>query len=207
MPVQRSVGTVTITGLSTSVSLTPDTTTSAYGFAGDIPQPGFTEGAAITLNAAGAVYGPFSLSAQGVAALTLTSGEVTVATGTPITLTWTPPTTPANGRIHISLNLASHGTDSVALDCDVADTGSYQIPATLITQLLKEEVAGYPTLTVARRTADSIAIAPGCVDLLVQAVVVSEVVIAGVTYCANRGETAECVTGQICKDNYICGPI
>ena len=89
------------------------------------------------------------------------------------------------------MNLSSHGTDSVALACDVADTGSYQIPATLVTQLLAEEVAGYPRLTVARRTADSIAIAPGCVDLLVQAVVVKDdVAIAGVTYCANPGETA-----------------
>jgi hypothetical protein len=206
MPVHRSVGTVTITGLSTSVSMTPDTTTNSYYFAGTIPQPGFTEGAAITLSAAGADYGPFSLSAQGVAALTLTSGAVTVTTGTPITLTWTPPAQPANGRIHISLNLASHGTDSVALECDVADTGSYQIPATLITQLLTEEVAGYPRLTVARRTADSIAIAPGCVDLLVQAVVVrDDVVITGKTYCANPGDATGCSSGQTCQDNLICG--
>jgi hypothetical protein len=141
-----------------------------------------------------------------VAALTLTSGAVTVKADTPITLTWAPPTQPANGRIHISLNLSSHGTDSAALECDVPDTGSYQIPGTLLTRLLSEEVAGYPTLTVARRTADSIAIAAGCVDLLVQAVVVSyDVTIFGMTFCPNPGETADCPIGQTCQDNMICG--
>jgi hypothetical protein len=205
MPVQRSVGAVTITGLSASVSMTPDAITNGYNIAGTIPQPGFTEGAAITLSAAGDVYGPFSLSAQGVAALTLTSGAVTVAEGTAITLTWRPPAQPANGRIYINLNLSSHGTNSAALECDVADTGSYQIPGTLLTRLLSKEVAGYPTLTVARRTADSITIQPGCVDLLVQAVVESTVPISGMTFCPNPGETADCPAGQTCQANLICG--
>jgi hypothetical protein len=204
-PVNRSVGTVTITGLSTSVSMTPDATTKQYNIAGTLPAPGYTEGAAITLNASGADYGPFDLSAQGVAALSLASGTVTVQADTPINLTWTAPAQ-ANGRIHITLNLSAHGNDTAALECDVADTGSYQIPGTLLTRLLSLEVAGYPTLTVARRTADSIAIAPGCVDLLVQAVVLSyDVSIFGKTYCTDPGQVAECLGGLTCQDNYMCG--
>ncbi len=204
-PTNRSVGTVTITGLSSSVSMNPDTTTNEYNTTQTISAPGFTEGAPIALHASGAVYGPFDLSAQGVAPLTLTNGAVTVRADTPITLTWTPPAQ-ANGRIHITLNLSAHGNDTAALECDVADTGSYQIPGTLVTRLLSLEVAGYPALTVSRRTADSISIAPGCVDLLVQAVVLSyDVSIYGMTYCANPGETTDCPTGQTCQKNQICG--
>jgi hypothetical protein len=205
MPANRSVGTVTVAGLSASVSMTPDATTNEYNTTQTIPAPGFAEGAAVTLHASGADYGPFDLSAQGVAPLSLTGGTVTVKADTPITLTWTPPAQ-ANGRIHIALNLSAHGNDTAALECDVADTGSYPIPGTLLTRLLSLEVNGYPTLTVARRTADSIAIAPGCVDLLVQSVVLSyDVSISGMTYCANPGETTDCPTGQTCQNNQICG--
>ena len=84
-----------------------------------------------------------------------------------LNVTWTPPPSGGAARIFMSMDIAHHGGGAARIECDVPDTGSATIPAGLINQLLDRGSAGFPKLTLTRRTVDSVTIAPGCVDFLV----------------------------------------
>ncbi len=203
-PEKQSIGTVSLSGLSAAVEITPDDVTNNYYFLGSIPDPGLTPSSTIGLSAAGGYFPAFELSAPGIEALAVTTAALTVSGDAPATIEWTPAADPV-GQVRVILNLSSHGTDTIQLECDVADTGSVEIPASLLSQLIALEVAGYPRLTVIRESADSTAVASGCIDLLVQSTVVLEgdvVQIAGVTYCTS---VDDCASGEDCLENLTCG--
>jgi len=203
-PEKQSVGTVSLSGLSAAVEIVPDEVTNNYYFLGSIPDPGLTPSSTIGLTAAGGYFPAFELSAPGIEALSVTTSALTVSGDAPVTVEWTPAADPV-GRVRVILNLSSHGTDTIQLECDVADTGSVEIPASLLSELIALEVAGYPRLTVIRESADSTAVSTGCIDLLVQSTVVLEgdaVQIAGVTYCTSADD---CPSGEACLDNLTCG--
>ncbi|MBN2192173.1 MAG: hypothetical protein JW751_05105 [Polyangiaceae bacterium] len=206
-PEKQSIGTVTITGLSTAVEIAADEVTKNYYFLEAIPNPGLTADSTIGFSASGDYFPAFELSAPGIEALEVTTTSITVGNDAPATIQWVPAADPV-GQVRVLLNLSSHGTDSVQLECVVDDVGSVEIPASLLSQLVDLEIAGYPRLTVVRQTADSISVPAGCIDLLVQSTVVAEgtaVQIAGVTYCQFIGSSDGCPTGQSCLENLTCG--
>jgi hypothetical protein len=199
-PRNRSVGTVEITGLAAPVAMEPSAVGS-YNFVGDLPHPGFTEGAAIHLEAAGGDFAPFALDGRGIAALEVPEGEVPASADRPLALRWTPPATPGPARVQVTVDIAHHGGTLAEIECDAPDTGALDIPASLVGQLIARGVAGFPAVTLTRRTVDSARIAPGCVDFTVASVVVRDVVIDGVRSC-NFDE--DCPDGQACAPELVC---
>ena len=200
-PTAQSVGAVTVVGLSVPLSMQP-TSLGAYNSAAtSIPHPGFGEGDAITLTALGAVLPGFTLEGRGVAALSVTTDEVVLVRDAALALDWTPGAD-ASARIRMVLDLAHHGGIAASLECDaVADDGHFELPARLVSALLDIGVAGYPTLTVSRRTADSETIAPGCVELAVLSEVTLPVVVPGLTSCSSD---EQCTDSQTCQADLTC---
>ena len=80
--------------------------------------------------------------------------------------------------------------------CEAADTGSFEIPATLTARLLAAGASGYPRLLAARQTVDRIDLPPGCVELVIASPVERNIEVAGHTPC--RRDT-ECPPGRTCN--------
>lgn len=200
VPTPKNIGAVTVTGLLAPVTMTPSVVNS-YADTGTLPHPGFTDGAAIALHAAGGDYPAFELRGQGIAALVVPAGDILVEPNKGLALTWTPPAQAGPARVHVTLDIAQHGDTSAELSCDVADTGSFQIPAALITRLIDIGVAGFPTLSLSRRTADSKTLAPGCVDLMIASTRDRDVKVAGVVSC---NDEMPCPGGGVCQPNFTC---
>jgi hypothetical protein len=67
----------------------------------------------------------------------------------------------------------------------------------LIDDLLDRELSGFPTVALARRTADSVKVGAGCVDFVVSSDKTRGLEVPGVTSC---NEDADCPEpGQVCK--------
>jgi hypothetical protein len=191
-PATLDVGTLSVSGLLVDASLTPNVV-GQYAKT-DVPFPLFAPGAAITLSATGGELAPFTLSAWGVADLVVaTDPPLTLASGQPLTVTWTPSAGP--GRIHMALNVDQHGNSPVTLVCTVADTGAATVPAELVTALLDFGVSGFASFDLYRRTVDSVTLAPGCVELRVFSYAQGKLVVAGHTACTKDGD---CPSGQTC---------
>ena len=120
----------------------------------------------------------------------------------------------------MSMDIAHHGGGAARIDCDVPDTGSAKIPAGLIKELLDRGSAGFPQLLLTRLTADSVNIAPGCVDFLVSSSFKHALMVDGEVSCTcdntdpscGKGtDDVPCPTGQTCRQfpdpkALTCGP-
>jgi hypothetical protein len=201
-PTAQNVGTVSVSGLKAALSLSPNTARFYSSSSTTLPFPGFDEGAALRLSAAGADLPAFSLRGQGVRPLSVDSSDLTVERGQPLPVSWTPATADGAARIHIVLDLAHHGGIAASVECDgLPDTGSFTLPASLVSQLLDVGVAGFPKITLSRRTADSATTSAGCVDLVVLSQVSREVHIPGLVSC---GSDSDCPAGQTCQSDLTC---
>ena len=166
-PTNQSVGTVSITGLAIPLELMPSGVNSYTNPANPaLPHPGFSEGANIVLSASGGAA-PFELDGRGIAALALASDSIAVESGRSLAVRWTPPGQAAGQRVRLTFEFNRHGGTPTWLECDAADTGSFNVPAALLDALLELELSGWPTLAAARRTVDSASVAAGCVELRV----------------------------------------
>ncbi|MCA9706751.1 MAG: hypothetical protein KDK70_12945, partial [Myxococcales bacterium] len=102
--------------------------------------------------------------------------------------------TPAHVRIEI--NIDQHGISPATLVCDVPDTGSYSVPATLVDALLQAGVSGFPSANLYRQTIDSTQGPTGCVELRIRGRTPTAVEVEGHTAC-NVPE--DCPPGQTCN--------
>jgi hypothetical protein len=197
-PVARDLGTVTVQGMAIPLSLSPNTTTKNYANPATprLPHPGFEPGADLVLSTAGGEYEPLALRGWGVSLLELTTDPVEVVPGMPTVLEWRAPLEPGPARVRANLNVNNHGSSSTSIECEFRDTGSGTIPAGLIDALLAEGRSGFPSLTIARRTATSTTIAPGCVELLVVSAIDSSVQVSGLVSC---NSTVDCPKAQTCR--------
>jgi hypothetical protein len=197
LPVARDVGTVGVAGLAVSLRMRPNAVTQAYSNPAQpaLPHPGFEPGADLRLAASGGVYAPFRLRGWGVPALALDPRPVLVSAGAPAQLIWSAPTLTGPARMHVSLNINHHGSSNAWVECDFPDTGSAQIPATLVDALMAKGSSGFPTLTASRRTATRVEMEAGCVQLLVTSAVTSSVEVDGIVSC---NTSAACAPGQSC---------
>jgi hypothetical protein len=121
---------------------------------------------------------------------------VLVEPGRATTLSWRVPAHAGPARVRASLNIKNHGSSNTWIECDFADTGSAQIPASLIDALDARGRSGFPTLSLTRRTATSTEIQVGCVQMLVFSSVTSGVSVAGLTSC---NDASMCARGQSCR--------
>ncbi len=102
------------------------------------------------------------------------------------------------------VDIGHHGGIAARIDCHVGDTGSTRIPAALVNMLIGKGTAGFPSVSLTRRTIDSETLATGCVDLAVASSVERVVMVEGVTSCTNVGAGDECPTGQTCGADLKC---
>ena len=200
-PVSRNVGSVAIDGLAVDVLMAPSSANYYQPLGITLPYPPYVEGDVIRLEASGGEYDPFVLQGQGVAELVIAPDEIVIAGGEPVALSWTPASEPGTARIHVALEIAQHGGVAATLECDVGDSGALQIAPSLVADLVDRGVAGFPTITVTRRTVDSVAVAPGCVEFVVASQVVREVTIPGVLSCSAE---RPCPDGRMCQADLTC---
>lgn len=200
-PTAQDLGPVTLQGLgSADVVMKP--IAKSYQLPGDLslPYPPAAEGAPLSLQVSGGPYGAFSIQTKMVAPL-LASGTLTLDAKQPLALTWTAPSDTALARMQVKVDISHHGGSKGKIECDVADSGSLQIPATLISQLIELGVAGFPSVTLTRVASSSTAIAPGKVSLQALSSVTLELVVPGVQSCH---EDTECPTGKPCQQDLTC---
>jgi hypothetical protein len=205
-PTAQGVGTVTVIGVKTesgATQFTMDPIANNYQPVGvTLAYPGFAEGDAISVSAAGGSVVPaFSLEATGVASFELTNGTITLDGTSAVTLSWTAAATPSASTVHVLLDISHHGGSKGKIECDLADTGSYTLSATILSKLLALGVAGFPTIIVTRRATDSATTAVGRVDLIVASKVEKTVEIPGVTSCSDDND---CTPPETCQDDLTC---
>jgi hypothetical protein len=203
-PTSQNVGTVSVTGLGANFSLEagpsntyqPDATVQfAY--------PPFTEGASVQIDAAGGTLEHFILQGKGIAPLVLSgTGAYALATGSPLALAWTAPGAAIGSRVKVHLDISHHGGSKGRIECDVDDTGSLSIPASLITKLVNLGVAGFPTVSVSRVFSSEATIPPGKVSLTITAPIERAVTVPGVESCTTD---TECTAPKTCQDDLTCG--
>ena len=198
-PEPQDLGTVTLDGLvDGTISMDPVQPGNTY-FNTSVPNPPFAPGAALTLRTgASGTWGAQVLHGVGFEPLSLgTDTEWSVAQATPLTITWTPPSdTESPARVALMLNIDQHGNSPYNLVCEFDDTGSAEIPASLIDQLLTAGVSGFPNGSLTRRTVDSAQVGDGCMEFVVGALAVPDVRVTGHTPC---NSTNDCPSGQTCN--------
>lgn len=198
-PVSQDVGTVTVSGLAMPVSIFP--VNKQYSGSLDATFPPFAPNADVKLRSGGGAYAAFTLSGRGITPLVFPGTGLNLSKGQPLTVTWTPPPAPESARIVAVVDIAHHGGIAAKLECDVADSGSLTIPATLISQLIDRGTAGFPTVSLTRRTMDSTMVTPGCVDLAVASAVEREASVEGVISCS---QDLPCPAGKTCGADLKC---
>ncbi len=202
------LGTVTIQGLQTQDGEETVTLTSVVKqyqlnaqAQNNLVFPPFSEADLIRLEATGGDLEPFAIETTGVKPLDLLSDEVLLAPDQPTTLEWQPAQQQGNSRIEVRIDISHHGGQKGELFCDVEDTGSLEIPASLVTELINLGYAGYPTVDVTRRNTGSTSTTNGKIHLKISSTETRPVTIPGLVSCF---ESADCPTGQTCQDNMMC---
>jgi hypothetical protein len=202
-PTKESAGMITVTGLLTSLDVARNGITGGYSKTILDPYPAFEPGAAIQLSAAGDVISAFTLSGWGVAPLVTSLTTVNVSKGSGVPLTWD--TTNVNAEqtdifMYFSVNV--HGATTGWIECTVPDTGSFEIPATLVSDLIDLGLSGFPRMSMSRRSADSTQLSNGdCVDFEISSEVPIELTVDGLVSCS---ASMPCPQGQTCSVEMVC---
>lgn len=191
-PVNHDVGVVTVTGLVQPVVVEPVAPTFSY-FDTSLPHPACEPGVDIELTAEGGDYEPFVLHGRGVPLVMPTAEVLSLSTGRAVEVEWGP--IGADATLQLVLNVDQHGLAPVRLVCESDDTGSLSISPELITQFLAFGVSGYPSADYYLQTADSVDLAPGCVEFLVRSHAQTLLDVEGHTPC---DAPADCPEGQMC---------
>ncbi len=193
-PRTHDLGTVTVRGLVIPLEMSPKAT-KTYSNPPGLPHPGYEPGADLRIITSGGDYAPFELRGWGVSLLEVGPEPVRVAHGQPSVISWLAPETEGPAWVHASLNINFHGSNGAQIDCDFPDTGAAEIPAALIDGLIAEGTTTDPTLTLTRRSATSLAIEPGCVEMLVLSELALAIDVEGVISCR---DSSDCSEGQTC---------
>lgn len=205
-PLAHSAGTVTVKGMhpeSGGDTFSMDPVVNAYQAPTGVklPFPAFSEGEAITFSAAGDYYPAFMVESVGITPLVLGAQTITLESGKPLSLSWTPPSKSGNTRIYAKLDISHHGGTKGMIECDTDDTGSLEISAALVTKLMDLGIAGYPSVVVMRKATGSTTISQGRVDLVVSSTIEEFVEIPGLTSCTSD---TDCPMGQMCQSDLTC---
>jgi hypothetical protein len=197
-PTAQNLGVVHVTGLGpTEVVMDPMPTGYNYQPSMTLPYPSCNEDGAVKVSS-----DKLTIDGKCIAPLTLLGADpVPIASGKGVPLTWTPPGKAGISRIKIKLDIAHHGGKKGEIDCDVPDTGSFEIPETLITKLVSLGLAGFPTIVVNRQSSAS-APTQSQVNLVVSSSI-ERSVDSGVKSCTDN---SECTAPQVCRADLSCGP-
>lgn len=201
-PTAQDLGAVTVKGLGADFSV--KAIANAYQLPGDLtlPFPPADEGADVSVNVTAGAFGPFAIRSSMVAPLAA-SGALSLESGKALKLGWASPGNASAARMHIKVDISHHGGSKGKIECDVADSGSFEVPAALVGSLVSLGVAGFPSVELSRVATGSAAIAPGKVTFQVLSTVSLDLAVPGVQSCH---EDTECPTGKPCKQDLTCTP-
>jgi hypothetical protein len=210
-PLTQDTGMLTVSGLSAPVSLMW-LTGQGYSTSLTMGYPPAAPEAQIALKTGGGTTSPISLAGRGIEPLEFAGTGLRVARNQPLAVNWTASPKSKSARIHIKLDIAHHGGISARIECDVADSGSASISATLVGKLMDRGVAGFPSINLTRQTIDSTTIPAGCVELAVASNEERLVDVEGVISCnteeptcpAEDKECKACPTGMSCGKDARC---
>ncbi len=209
-PVSRSLGEVKIIGLQTGDGLNelvmnPQKPKLNYNkpAATDVLFPPAAEGDLIVLTAAGGDYEPVQMAATGISPLEVLGPTTIPITGEePLKLEWVAAGAGVS-RIDIKIDISHHGGAKGKILCQVDDTGSLEIPASLTKGLIDLGFSGYPTIIVTRKGIGAAAVGPGRVELRLESMVERPLSIPGLTSCDSDAQCTE--AGQVCLKDRRCG--
>jgi hypothetical protein len=202
-PSSRDVGRVHVDGVRTNAGGTAydvDPLARLYQYS-DSPFPGFDEGAAIRLDAAGGETPPFSLAARGVAPLVVPSAEFVMARGEPLDLAWVPPGVDDVSVLRVRIDISHHGGARGTIECEVPDTGALRIPADMVDHLLDLGASGFPVVLLSRQNVGTTPVPPGRVTLAVTSDVEVPLQVPGIISCTGD---ENCPEGQVCLPDLRC---
>jgi hypothetical protein len=191
-PENQPLGTVTVDGLLTDVTMEPSIT-NAYAET-DVPFPMFENNSKVTLKASGGDVDAFTLHGYGVEELAVDATILTLVKGEDLTVTWT--ASEGKGNLYMRLNVDQHGNSPVTMICDVADTGEAVLPGSILKILLEYGVSGFATFDIYRRTIDSTWMDDRCVELRTFSFTAGKVIVDGHVPCFSD---ADCPDGETCK--------
>jgi Cys-rich repeat protein len=139
---------------------------------------------------------------QCIAPLAVTNPTITLESGKPFTLTWTPSSVPSS-RITVFLDLSHHGGSKGRVLCDAPDTGSLQIPGALLESLMSLGVTGYPRALFTRVLTGSTPVGSGQAELKLYSDRDYVAEIPGLVSCETD---ADCTSPEICQvPGQMCG--
>jgi hypothetical protein len=189
-----SVGVLTLSGLGDELALEPASAMQVYQ-APSLPNPPCPAGSRVTAMANG-----LSLAAECIEQLELTGPDpILVASGRAVEVRWTPAKGTKASRIRIRLDIAHHGGKKGEITCEVPDNGSFDIPESLVTELIALGLAGYPDISVTRVSVGVDTNHPDA-ELLLSSNVL-RAVDTGVKSCQDDSQCP----GQTCLDTRVCG--
>jgi hypothetical protein len=192
------VGIAHVTGFKGGdITITPTKPGNSYQVSPTLPPRACDEGGALEVRT-----DRFTLQGTCVAPLELTAkvtDKVLVKTGTVVKVSWTPPGQQGISRVEIHLDIAHHGGKKGEINCDVPDTGSFDIPLMLSNKLVSLGLAGFPTIDV-RRIHTGVAPNEPNVKILVTSDITRDVD-TGVVSCM---DSTNCPPGQMCDRDLTC---
>jgi hypothetical protein len=192
-PTGLDVGVVHINGLGPELDLSPVALT--YQPVETLAHPPCAEGAQVGISASS-----FTIEGKCIPPFELTNAsDIPVQTGQPVRLTWRPPGMHGISRVRLSMDVAHHGGKTGQIDCDVPDTGSFEIPASLVTRLVGLGLAGFPTINIGRISTAAALSAPNITFAMSS--MIERPVDTGVVSCV---EDTDCPTGQVCQPALFC---
>jgi len=193
-PEPLAVGPITVSGLGAELALMPATSMVVYQ-SPSLAYPPCAEGTKVEASSAS-----FMLEAECLVPLELTGPDpLPVKTGEVVHVTWVAAPAGSQSRIRIGLDVSHHGGKKGQIDCDVPDSGSFDIPAPLVTKLLGLGLAGYPTINVNRV---SVGVDADHADVsLVLSSAITRAVDTGVISCQ---DSADCPDDKTCQMVGIC---
>lgn len=205
-PLSGSAGTVTVKGLKTEdggaeFTMAPIANNYQAPATAKLSYPAFAEGDPLSMTASGDRFAAFKLSGRGIAPLEVTSKSFALAPDQALTLTWKPAAEPTRSKLHVKLDISHHGGSKGMISCDAPDTGSLELAAPLITELLNLGVAGFPTVVLTRESVGSATIAEGRIDLVLASALEFAVTVPGVTSCT---DDVDCSDGKTCQADLTC---
>lgn len=195
-PPAAYVGAAKVSGLGpTELTIDPEPCAFSYQPPSALPNPPCAEGATVSITT-----DQFSVSGTCIADIELLGpNPLPIASGKSLPLSWKPPTVKKDARIMIHLDIAHHGGKTGEINCDVPDTGSFEIPEPLVTRLVSLGLAGFPTVEVTRY-ARSISDKHSDVGLVLSAFA-SRDLDSGVLSCF---DDSECPDGKTCATDLTC---
>ena len=195
-PVGQDAGTVGVVGLVDDVSMEPVEPGFNYFFT-SLPEQAIVPGETVRLRASGATVEAFELWGVGIEALALPDDALwEIEEGQPLQLTWPAAAEGARSQAYLTLNIDLHGISPARVFCEFPDTGSAEVPASVIDGLVGSGVSGFPQGTLTRRTVDSADVGEGCVEFAVASPRVVEVDVVGFIPCNPQ---TPCPDGMECN--------